>query len=206
MSRRAKLGSAPLTARGLTVVEVLVALAIAAIVLGITASLLSSARAATAAQASDTEPARVLDLAAEILAEEIGLAGFEPWQLTSGPAEPAIVVSHTLTGQVLTVSFVDDRLAGPALDRVLTFEASEDSSGRPQLYRRSGTSSRQPVVAGITRLAVQALVSATGVLVPNPPPGSYPGVRGLVLGLREEAGTERLVVIRTPSSPQVEVR
>lgn len=206
MRSRPAAGSAPRSANGLTLVEVLVALAIGSIVLGITVSLLSSARAATAAQASATEPSRVLDLAAEILSEEVGLSGFEPWQLQRGPTEPAIVVAPGSGGQALTVGFIDDRVEGPALDRLFTFEAAEDSTGRPQLYRRSGSTSRQPLVEGISHLALEALVTGAGELVSDPPPGTYRGVRGLILRLQEERGTERLAVIRTPAAPNVEVR
>lgn len=190
---------------GLTLVEVLVALAICSVILGLVASLLGSARAATASQDRATEPARTLDLAAELLAEEIGLAGYRPWRLAPVETGPEILIASTPNGHSLRVRFVDDRAEGPAVERLLTFEAREDGAGVPQLYRQSGASSRQPLVAGVESLVVEAIVTGAGVAL-EPAPGSvHVGARGLVLYMAGEDGAQRVVVVPTGSRPTVEV-
>lgn len=193
-------------AAGLTLVEVLVTLAVSAVVLGLVGSLLGSARAASTAQMMATQPDRALDLAAELLVEEIGLAGFRPWRLAAAESEAAVVITSAGSGNAVQINFVDDRLAGPALDRSLTFEVREDGDGVPQLYRRSGAASRQPLVAGVTALVVESLVTSSGTLVEAVSGSAYTGVRGLVLRLEGEDGASRVAVVPTASLPTVEVR
>lgn len=191
---------------GLTLVEVLVTLAVSAVVLGLVGSLLGSARAASTAQMMATQPDRALDLAAELLTEEVGLAGFRPWRLAPVETGPAVVITRAGSGDAVQVTFVDDRLAGPAVERALTFDAREDGDGVPQLYRRSGGASRQPLVAGVTKIVVEALVTAAGALAEPVAGTAYAGVRGLVLRLNGEAGATRVAVVPTGSRPTVEVR
>ena len=74
----------PRARAGFTLVELLVTLAVASLLLAIVSGVMGSARAAAAAEDRAVEPWRALDLAAELLAEELGLAGFEP--VGTGPA------------------------------------------------------------------------------------------------------------------------
>src|SRR5690606_511305 len=90
---------------GLTLVEVLVTLAVASLLLAVVSAVLGSARAAGAAEERAVEPWRALDLAAELLAEEVGLAGHEPYGLQDGATEPAVVVRLVATGHALGVAF-----------------------------------------------------------------------------------------------------
>lgn len=198
---------APATATvGLTLLEVLVTLAVSAVVLGLVGSLLGSARAASTAQMMAVQPDRALDLAAELLTEEVGLAGFRPWRLAPAESGPAVVITRAGAGDAVQISFVDDRLAGPALERTLTFDVREDGDGVPQLYRRSGGASRQPLVAGVTAFVVESVVTTAGTLA-EPVAGSvYTNVRGLVLRLEGEDGATRVAVVPTGSRPTVEVR
>ncbi|HZW98490.1 MAG TPA: prepilin-type N-terminal cleavage/methylation domain-containing protein [Trueperaceae bacterium] len=197
--------TAPVSA-GLTLVEVLVALAVSAVVLGLVGSLLGSARAASTAQAMATQPDRALDLAAELLTEEIGLAAFRPWRSLSEENGPEVVLTPVASGHAVQLSFVDDRLEGPAVERSLTFDAREDGDGAHQLYRRSGGASRQPLVSGIAAVVVESLVTASGELVEPVAGALHSDVRGLVLSLEGESGASRLVIVPTGARPTVEVR
>ncbi len=190
----------------MTLIEVLIAMSIGALVLGLVGGLLGSARAAARAEERATEPERALDLAAELMAEDVAMAGYEPWRLEAATPGPQVVLGSAENGDAVSVGFVDDRLAGPAEERWFTFEVAKDSRGVPQLYRRSGSSPRQPLVEGIDGLEVEAIVTAAGASVPSSGPALHEGVRGLVLLLRSVAGVERVVVVPTPSRPALEVR
>lgn len=190
---------------GFTLVELLVAMAIAALLLGLVASLLGSARAASSAEESATEPRRVLALASELLSEEIGLAGHRPWRVVEAGAVDAVTVSAGPAGHAIRVRFIDDRLAGPAMERDVTFEADLDSSGEPQLYRSGSGSVRQPLVGGVTSLHVESIVTSAGETVAPVAGQAHLQSRGLVVRLATEVGEERTVVIRLPARPTVQV-
>jgi len=190
---------------GLTLVEVLVALAVASLLLAVVSAVLGSARAAGAAEERAVEPWRALDLAAELLAEEVGLAGHEPYGLQDGATEPAVVVRLVATGHALGVAFVDDRLAGPAVVRSLRFEAGTDPRGEHQLYRASGGGSRQPLIEGVASLAVEAVVDAAGALAQPAPGRAFPSARALVLRLSAPSGEERVAVVPLGARPDVMV-
>ncbi len=189
---------------GLTMVEVLVVLAVASLLLAAMSGVLGSAFAADRAEERALEPWRALDLAAELLAEDVGLAGNAPSALVPTPGA-ALAVRVVPGGHRLTVRFVDDRLAGPAVARELSFEAGVDGRGHAQLYRASGASSRQPVVEGVGGLVVEWLVDGLGASL-GPSAGAFlPGARAVVLRLSAPGGEERAVVIPLPARPDLEV-
>lgn len=190
---------------GLTLVEALVALAVASLLLAAVGGVLGSARAAGDAEERATLPWRALDLAAELLEEEVGLAGHEPYGLAAPVASPALVVRSSPAGHELDVAFVDDRLSGPAVDRRLTFEAGVDSRGTPQLYRASGAGSRQPLVEGVAELAVEGVVDGAGLLRAPAPGTSFPEARAVVLRLAAPGGEQRVAVVLLGARPTVEV-
>lgn len=159
---------------GFTLVEALVALAVAAVVGVIAVAALRGERGQAAVLADVLARRTAVDLAAELLSEEIGFAGSSPlsalvWQ--PGGHEPGSWSSEThlvvgLAGagvegeDTLGVSLFDERLAGPPLLRRLTFEAAADAGGTWQLYRRPDGASRQPLVEGVSGLSVIGVVGA----------------------------------------------
>ena len=165
---------------GFTLVEVLVALAIAGILMVALAGFVRSARGAAVAAESSSETAVTLRLATELLREELLLAGSAPWPLPvaggditglEGAQTPAqflaqgVQVSNVAGGHAVRLVYIDDRVAGQPVARHLTFEARPDSQGQPQLYRRAGASPRQPWVAGVERLTVMGGIDQAGAAV-----------------------------------------
>ena len=158
---------------GVTLVELLVALAVAALILTAAGGLLSTARAGERTLSDTVEPRRALELAAELLREEIALAGFEPWQPAAaggdplpdaGPGLARIVVTGAASAtQEIGLAFIDDRLPTGFVVRQLDYSADLDGRGVAQLYRRSGPSSRQPVVEGVSQLEVTGYLDAGGL-------------------------------------------
>src|SRR5690606_10463745 len=145
---------------GLTLIEVVVALTLASLLTLVLASLLSGTRASEAALDRTLDPVQTLDLASELLREEVALAGALPWPPATaiddlpdgldveGFVSRALEIGSPPGGHRITVRYVDDRLADGPRARVVTFEAGVDARSEPQLYRRPGTAARQPLVEG----------------------------------------------------------
>lgn len=205
---------APRRARpsGFTLVEVLVALALGALLLGLVGALLAGGRRHGAATETTVDAAATLRLAAELLREELRLTGAAPWPTPAAvPDVPdvegwlaaplTLVVSAT--GSVVGARYVDHRLADGPVARDLTFEAAPDGAGEPQLYRRQAGSPRQPLVAGIDRLAVLEVVTASGVgLSPQAAGGHEVAALLIELGV---GPVSALVVVELPTKPLAEV-
>ena len=205
--------------RGVTLVELLIALALAGLLLTLIGGLLASARAAESSLGGSVEPRAALGLAAELVREEISLSGHLPYGSTAAEVgdmdtsvdlqSAALVVTAnggaSDSGDAIRVWFVDDRLASGPVIRDLSFSTAVDSRGEAQLYRRSGVSSaRQPLVAGIASLRVGAYLDASGLQVVGPAlAGAAPlsEVRGVVLELFAPTGENRTVLIELPSRP-----
>jgi len=181
---------------GLTIAEVLIALAIAAIALVGFASLVASARTTAVSTVATSDASRALDLAASLLSEELRLAGSVPWPrperiegtedpdafvatglwLDAGPAagdpasgDPAADDPAAASGVSTSLRFryVDARLAGTPLARDVTFEVGVDGRGLPQLYRRAGGAARQPLVEGVGALRLLGLVEGGLLIAPT---------------------------------------
>lgn len=181
----------PRRAAGLTIAEVLIALAIAAIALVGFASLVASARTTAVSTVATSDASRALDLAASLLSEELRLAGSVPWPrperiegtedpdafvatglwLDAGPAagDPAADDPAAASGVSASLRFryVDARLAGTPLARDVTFEVGVDGRGLPQLYRRAGGAARQPLVEGVGALRLLGLVEGGLLIAPT---------------------------------------
>lgn len=201
---------------GLTVVEVLVALAIAGLITLALGQLLRAARAGEVAVNRTLDPLQALDLAAELLSEEVSLAANLVWpapsvihDLPTGVdvrefVNPGLVIEAGPNGDRLSLKYVDERPAAGPRARIVTFEAGLDSAGEPQLFRRSGTSSRQPLVAGVESLSVVWVVQAGAQLAPNSVAAEAP-LSAAVVRLNARGAT-RDVVIELPGRPRVELR
>lgn len=169
---------------GLTLVETLVALAIAAIALVGFASLVANARTTAVTTVATSDASRALDLAAALLTEEVRMAGSVPWprpERVEGTEDPDAFVATGLWvdvgaaadgdpanagggGASLRLRYVDARLAGAPLARDVTFEVGVDGRGVPQLYRRAGGATRQPLVEGVGSLRLLGVVE-DGLLI-----------------------------------------
>lgn len=197
---------------GLTLPEVLVVLAIAGVLLTAVAGMLSGGRRHGAAMEERVEAAATLRLAAELLREELRLAGAVPWPPPASlPEVPAlagwlatpIAITPAPGGHQLAVRFVDHRLEGGLVARDLAFEAGADARAEPQLYRRAAGSARQPLVGGVDRLAVIGVIDATGKHIAAEAAGGQ-RIAALVLelGMGDRVTT---VVVELPSKPLARV-
>lgn len=203
---------------GVTLVELLVAMAIGALVLAAAAGLLSTARAGESTLTRGVQPRQALDLAAELLREEIALAAFVPWEpagpdVGTGTALPTgagdlLVSAAGSASQTVHIAFLDDRLATGPVARDLSFSAGRDGRGVAQLYRRSGSSSRQPLVEGIARIGVEGYVDAGGLhelAAPVSSAAAYPAIWAVVLELATPTGEARRLLVELPSRPRLVV-
>lgn len=200
---------------GLTLVEVVVALSIASLITLALGQLLRGTRASEAAVNRALDPLQALDLAAELLSEEVSLAANLVWPAPTVIADlpagvdarafvtPGLVVEAGPDGDRVRVSYVDDRLADGPRARIVTYEAGPDSAGEPQLFRRPGASSRQPIVAGVESLSVVAVVRTGTQVAPSAVEVGAP-VSAVVLRLYAD-GKVREVVIELPARPVVEL-
>ena len=218
ITRRAAAGhptGAPPSAEGLTLVELLVALAVASLIALALSHSLRSTRVSAAAVDEALDPVQLLDLAAELLGEEVSRAAYLGWPVPDVIADlpdgvgapqfvtPGLVIRAAPAGDSLGVRYVDDTLADGPRARVVSYEAGSDSAGEPQLYRRAAGASRQPIVAGVESLAVVGLVQA-GVLLEQGAATTGAVASAVVVRLR--AGeTSRDVVIELPGRPLVDL-
>lgn len=206
-----RLSSATRVLRGFTLIEVLVVLAIGALLITMVAGFMRSTRHSAATVNAHADDALALQLAAELLREELRLAGAQTWPPLDVPGiddvaawlAPALVVATVGAGHSLRLRFLDHRLAGAPLPRDLTFEVAVDASGESQLYRRAAGAARQPFVGGVTALRLVATVDVNGSLSPwSGQPPSEPTMAALVLEL-SAAELVRNVVIELPNRPKL---
>lgn len=208
-------GSAVTSGLGLTLIEVLLALAIASLIALALGHSLQSSRASSAAVDRTLDPVQLLDLAAELLGEDVSQAAHLPWPAPSLiddlPAgvealqfvATGLVIQPALHGHSLGVRYIDDSLAAGARARSVTYEAGLDSAGEPQLFRRAGSASRQPIVAGVESLAVTWLVQEGALLAPEA--AAAGAITSAVVVRLSARGALRDVVIELPGRPLVEL-
>ncbi len=154
--------------RGFTLVEALLAAALAALIVLAAVRLAGAARGLGAAATDASDRALALGLGTDLLAAELRRAGFEPFP-SSGLTLPADGPDLTLTlrpaspaGDSVRVRYVDDGLADGPVVRDLVFSAGTDGRGVPQLYRATYGGRRQPLVEGVEALRVAGWVDAAG--------------------------------------------
>lgn len=194
--------------RGFSLLEVLVALALSALVGLVAARGLSAARRAVRGTAQASDAALSLDLGSALLEREVRRAGYVPYP--APPAGDAAVTPglglavHTRSpqGDSLEVRYLDDRVVDGPVARDLRFEVGVDGRGLPQLYRATAAGSKQPLVEGVTGLRVSGWGDASGLHA-----GSDLGAGSLrpwFLVLRLTAAgapSARTVVVPLPSRP-----
>ncbi len=196
---------------GLTLLEVLLAVALATLVGLVATRLLLVSRTSEGRLSETSDHARALDLAADLLGDELRRAGSEPFPPPSGGGldrgEPSLelLLGSGAYGDGIRVRYVDERVRGKPVARDLRFDVAVDGRGVGQLYRATASGNRQPLVQGIDGLRIVGWVDATGMhprgaLVPGP-------LRPWLLLLEVEApGTmTRRVAAPLPSRPQATV-
>ena len=196
---------------GFTLLEVMLALTLAALV-GLAATrLLSASLTAEPATSQGADRARALDMAADLLGAELRRAGSEPYPPPTGggldAGEPALKVTlgSGRYGDVLAVRYLDDRVQGGPLLRDLRFDAAVDGRGVPQLYRAAAGGNRQPLVQGIDAVRVVGWVDAAGA---HPRSAFVAGALRpwlLLVELGVEGSTTRRVAAPLPSRPRAAV-
>ena len=196
---------------GFTLLEVLLALALATLVGLAAARLLTGSNASETAVSQGSDRARALDLAADLLAAELRRAGSVPYPPPAGGGLDATRPTLELTlgagrhGDALVVRYLDDRVQGAPVLRDLRFDAALDGRGLAQLYRATASGNRQPLVQGIDAVRVVGWVDAAGehprsALVAGP---LRPWL--LLVDLESEGPTTRRVAAPLPSRPRAEV-
>ena len=146
---------------GFTLVETLVALAVFGLVL---AGLLQAERSYRKALDEEDHALRVqqVQAAVELVRAEIGRAGYQ--------SEGADLWVERFAGtDRVTVRYLEDRIAGEPVLKIVGFDAGRDGQGRASLYRKEGTANRQPAVLGAVELRVDGFVDAAGARVDAPP-------------------------------------
>ncbi len=197
---------------GFTLIEVLVTMAVGAVILGVLGALVTGRRrnASTLEQRADT--AAPLRLAAELLQEEVRLAGAVPWPALGADLEvtdleawlvPALTITELSVGHAVGMRGVDHRLADGAVARDVTFDVGTDARGEAQLYRRPAGSTRQPLVSDIDELVVAWVITAAGERIE---PAVADGLNLAALGVEVAIAGERLgFVLELPARPLARV-
>lgn len=184
------------------------------------AGLLSTARAGERGLTRGVGPGQALELAAELLREELGLAAFVPYVDDPGsdgagsagggatggstPATGNVVVGGAgAASNTFRVAYVDDRLATGPITRDLTFSTGIDGRGEAQLYRRSAGGSRQPLVAGIAKIRLTAYIDDSGLhsVASSAGGASVPAAWALLVEISAPTNDVRTLLIELPSRP-----
>lgn len=215
-------------AAGFTLLEALVALAVLGLLLAVLARGLALAHQASAVVDERAEEQQVAGLASALLRYDLGSAGYARPDLAESfeVPEPALLLERRPDdpfGDRLRVRYLEDRELDVPKLRDHGFSAGVDGRGDPQLYRREGSGSRQPMVAGLTSLRVVALADGNGWRslrfqdpasgaaqdAANDPAASVTGLYPVVTGLRLELtfawGQTVLLVADLPNAPALRV-
>lgn len=197
---------------GFTLLEVAVTLALAALVGLAVVRALAHGRTAGSAGARASEAVLSLDLAADLLAGEVRRAGYRPYPVDTlaGSLAPTTLrlAVHTdrAAGDALSVAYLEDRLAGAPVPRELRFEVGIDGAGVAQLYRITASGAKQPLVQGVTRLAVAGWADSAGLHGRQELTAGALQPRLLLLRLTSgPAATARLLAVPLPDRPATTV-
>jgi len=198
---------------GFALVELLVALALGGVLLGVLGSSLMAGRKYSAELEARADTSAALRLTAELLSEELRLAGSVPWPVPVGlpgvGSDPRAWLAPALTlralgpGHAIGMRAVDHRGSGGPVPRDMTFEVGTDARGDAQLYRRPSGASKQPLVEKVEAMRVAWVVDAAGVRLP---PDAADGARLAALGVEVVvAGVTGEFAVELPSRPLLSV-
>lgn len=143
---------------GVTLVELLVALALAAVVTTALVSLLTQVGRATAGVVGRTDRSQRASLAASLLETELQRAG-------RGLDEPGLRITlrpDSPHGDVLDVHYLAEAYRAQPVEVRASFFAARDSAGRPNLYRDPPDGVRQPWLLRVEAVHVAGAVDASG--------------------------------------------
>ncbi len=198
---------------GLSLLEVLLAGALASLVVVAAAVVLAGSRGAVDSAGAASDELAALDLGRDLLAGQLRRSGYRPLAGSAAPAldptrAPLVV---TLAGgadgpDALRVRYVDDTLASGPVVRDLRFDVAVDGRGLPQLYRAVAAGVRQPLVEGIAGLRVDGWVDATGAhdrAALRARSSFEPWL--LLVTLSTPSGRQRRLVAPLPARPEAEV-
>lgn len=149
-----------MTRRGFTLVETLVTLAVFGLFL---TGLLQAERSYRTALAEEDHALRVqqVQAAVELLRAELGRAGY-------GSEGADLWVERYASSDRVTVRYLEDRIAGEAVLKLVGYDAGRDGRGLASLYRKEGTANRQPAVLGAVELRVLGFLDDAGAEVDAP--------------------------------------
>lgn len=196
-------------ASGFSLLEVLVAVALASVVVLVAVRMLAGGRTVDRALSVTSTSARALDVAAELLAAELRRAGYVPYPDDGGwtPSPGLSLQIHTGTarGDAVGVRYLDDRVVDGPVQRDLIFDVAVDGRGEAQLYRRTASGNRQPLVQGVTELRVLSWADAGGLHRRSELSSGSLRPWLLVFSLRAADASERVVAVALPSRPDATV-
>lgn len=192
---------------GFTLVEMVVAAAVLALLLSSLAAVTASARRSTVAAEEQALRAQIRAAAQAILVSELGRAGAPPVWLAGAWSVPPPYLSLTLgsgRSDTVGVRYLDTAFRSGPAERRIELSASRDRGGTPNLYLRVGTGSRQPALQGVEVIEVAALV--VGGRAQAPAVGSSAGVEGIVLRVRYRWGEVQEVAVPFAAPLAAEIR
>lgn len=143
---------------GVTLVELLVALALAAVVTTALVSLLAQVGRATADVAGRTDRSQRASLAASLLETELQRAG----RGLDGPGLAITLRPESPHGDVLDVHYRAEAYRAQPVEVRASFFAARDSAGRANLYRDPADGVRQPWLLRVESVHVEGAVNASG--------------------------------------------
>lgn len=192
-------GTAQRKAAGFTLPELVVAVAVLALLAGLAATTMGGARKGATEAERQTERVQLRTAAAAILGGEIRRAGhLDPERDDSdgapfGGLPPLEIDLGPPGGDTLLLRYHDDRFRSEAAEITAAYSAGRDGAGRPALYRRAGTGSRQPALEGVSGFEVIALYRAG--LREAPTAGGSPGVEAVEIEVTFAWGGRLALVI-----------
>jgi prepilin-type N-terminal cleavage/methylation domain-containing protein len=181
---------------GFTLAEVLVALAILAVLLTVLGHFTLGSLRAYRAALQLLERAQIVALAEEVVLQEIGLAGYGLTLEESQQATVEVSINPQANrSDSVRVHYLEERWLQQPERQGITIDAARDGTGSPNLYRREPGATRQPAVQGVTNLKLFRFIDEEGRQ--SNPEDAWPRlVSGLVLRLSFEWEAERLAVVR----------
>lgn len=159
---------------GSSLVEMLVACALLAMLLAAAAGVHAEARMSAAATEDIAQRGQLVELASELLHYHIGLAGHrglsDPLFDLAGPALSFSRGASQGGNDLLAVRYAEERWYQPAQLRALNFDVKRDSRGLWNLYQREEGATRQPAVQQVDGLKVTSFIAHDGSSLPADSP------------------------------------